>query len=178
MSQSNVETLEMTKIQRWISTCFAQCKSRRDRRGRFTEELRNSGSEHSLEDEFDSLVKSADFSWRNAVNIIVRSCTEESIGSACWKFERAKEFFWEKLFNVLVRAGEEKKFHAKKWSSRVNSDFVLNLFACLDATSHDVAVYENKRIFSKKFVAIIRRISWFVKRCIEVCLSFQKANAS
>ena len=138
--------------------------------------MQSKGVEYAWQEKFDALIKSADFSWKNALDSIVRSYPEVHIESACIEFERAKENFWRKVLYVLQRAFQEGKFHEPAWRSRVDNDFVLNLFACLDATTRDVAVYKEISIFSDGLANSIATSSWRVEKCIEVCLAADKSQ--
>ena len=136
--------------------------------------------QYSEAEKFDALVKSADFSWMNAVDTITKNCLENKLADACYQFERAKSNFWEKVHKVLKRASEDKHFHESVWNSRVNSVFVVNLFACLEASTRDVVVYKEEEIFSEEIegfvIAFIELSCFYVEKCIEVCFTFHKGQ--
>ena len=178
MSQNDLET-DWRNIQRWISTYEpfnVMFDTTNDRKVMIALQL--SKADHS--EKFDALVKSADFSWMNAVDTITKNCLENKLADACYQFERAKSNFWEKVHKVLKRASEDKHFHESVWNSRVNSVFVVNLFACLEASTRDVVVYKEEEIFSEEIegfvIAFIELSCFYVEKCIEVCFTFHKGQ--
>ena len=173
MSQKDRVAAEVISTQQWISTYGQRATSSKT----LAEEvLQNNGDECAWPEKFDGLVSSADFSWKSAVEAITRSYPEGYIESACIEYERGKETYWREVLNVLQRASQEEEFHAPAWNSRVDSDFVLSLFACLDATTRDVVVYKEKNIFCDEIANSIATSSWRVEKCIEVCLAVYKSK--
>ena len=173
MSQKDLATIEFNNIGQWI---YTNGRRKRSREILADELSQNSVVDHSWPEKFDTLVNSYHFSWENVVDTISRNCPSSCLDRAYNEFERAKDKFWEKVYSVLNRAAKEDNFHEPSWSSRVNRDFVLNLFACLDANTRDVVVYKNKKIFSDAFASSVESSRFSVGTCIEVCFKFHKSQ--
>ena len=170
MSSKTPKIDEVRNIRQWITQHKPSSKI-------FAKQfLKNSGGEYPWLQKFDELVNSANFSWKNVVDTIISTYPRGYVARACREFEYAKHNFWLKVYFVLKRDTEEETFHQPTWSSRINSDFVFNLFACLDANASDVFVYENKNIFSKVMRSSIASSRLYAEKCIELCFTVHKSQ--